>query len=105
MQAIAGALGAIKADPDTGLTDFSDVGTGAIQGAKGFKGELEKRHTSSVALERQQKQDFRQTMTDLQALENSIQSGNKTAMEAQLLKFEADYPEFAFATEALKEMP
>jgi len=92
MQAIAGALGAIKADPDTGLTDFSDVGPGAIQGAKGFKGELEKRHTSSVALERQQKQDFRQTMTDLQALETSILSGDELAGKIALQEFKIANP-------------
>ena len=56
------------------------------------------------SLERQQKQDFRQTMTDLQALETSIQSGNKTAMEAQLLEFELKYPEYAAATTAITEM-
>jgi hypothetical protein len=104
VQAIAGALGAIKADPDTGITDFSDVGRGAIQGMEGFKGELEERRTSSIGLERQEKQDFRQTMTDLQALETSIQSGNKTALEAQLLEFELAHPEYKAATQSMSDI-
>jgi hypothetical protein len=104
LAALSEALMSIKADPETGITDFSDVGRGAMKGMKGFEDELKARRASSVALERQTREDTMKTLTDLQALETSIQSGNKTALETQLLEFELAHPEYKAATQSMSDI-
>lgn len=92
LSALSKGLMAIKADPETGITDFGDVGQGVMEGMEGYKDKLQKRRDASVALERQHRQDFMKTMVDLQALETSILSGDKVAGEIALQQFKIDNP-------------
>ena len=92
LSAVSQALRNIKAHPETGLTDYSDVGEGMIKGWEDEVGEMEARRSGQIAARRQQQQDAMKAAIDIQALETSILSGDKVAGEIALQQFKIDNP-------------
>ena len=104
LSALSKALMAVKADPETGITDFSDVGQGISEGGEGEVGKMEARRTGQIAARRQQQQDTMKALTDLQGLETSILASDKVAVETKLAEFELAHPEYAAATQAMSDI-